>query len=108
MLIGLLFFSHAAFAINPCLDAAMSGSAAVAASEEHEGCETVVLQANLCLLECSDGLSGSASASLPPVSQHVLNMELPFEDGNPARVSRAFDHPARDPPKCIRFCSYLV
>lgn len=86
----------------------MSASAAVAASQEHECCETQVYQANLCLLECTDALSASASSPLPPVSQHGFTVGLSFEDGDPVRVSHAFDHPARDPPKCIRFCSYLI
>ena len=108
MLIGLLLFSQAAAAIRPCLDAGMSAAAAVAASQEHDCCETQVLEANLCLLECTDALSASASSSLPPVLEHVVTIHFPMAEGSPRRLSEVFDPPVRGPPKCIRFCSYLI
>lgn len=110
VLIGLLLFTQAAFATRPCMDAAMSAASALAAADEHDCCETSVSEANLCVMKCTDGDKVSAHMELlVPLAADQPVLTLAALDDAGARFHRpALDTPARDPPKTIRFCSFLI
>ena len=113
VLIGLLLFAQAAFATRPCVEAGMTAAAVVAAAaaaEEHDCCETSISQANLCLSECTAGEQVSAHTPLvlPPVTDQAPRVVPLIDDSRTYRTLSALDAPARDPPKTIRFCSFLI
>ena len=110
VLIGLLLFTQAAFATRPCMDASMSAASAIAAADEHSCCETVVSEANLCVMKCTDGDKVSAHMELViplPTDQPVLILAA-LNDAGARRSRPALDTAAHDPPKTIRFCSFLI
>ena len=110
VLIGLLLFTQAAFAAQPCVEAGMSAAAALAAPEGHECCETSVSERTLCAMKCIDGskVSPHPPLSLPLASSQVVLM-LAAIDGTGTELHAASLYtPARGPPKTIRFCSFLI
>lgn len=110
LLIGLLLFSQAAFATQPCVEAGMSAAAALAATEDHECCETSVSERTLCAMKCIDGSKVSAHAplSIPLASpQAVLTLAATGDSRTELHPASLYT-PARDPPKTIRFCSFLI
>ena len=113
VLIGLLLFAQAAFATGPCVEGGMSAAAAVAAAaaaEEHGCCETSVSEANLCVSKCTDGdeVSAHTPLLLPPVADHAVGTVPAPDDRRTYQIPLALDNAARDPPKTIRCCSFLI
>ena len=113
VLIGLLLFAQAAFATGPCVEGGMSAAAAVAAAaaaEEHGCCETSVSESNLCVSKCTDGnkVAGYTPLLLPPVADQAVRIVRVLDDSRTYRISAAHHNAARDPPKTIRFCSFLI
>ena len=110
LLIGLLLFSQAAFATQPCVEAGMSAAAALAATEGHECCETSVSERTLCVMKCTDAdkVSAHPPLLLPPVAGSVVLTLAPLDERSSPRFHARFETTARDPPKTIRFCSFLI
>ncbi|MPZ46500.1 MAG: hypothetical protein GEV05_24560 [Betaproteobacteria bacterium] len=106
-MIGLLLFTQAAFATRPCVEAGMS---AAAAAEEHGCCETSVSESNLCVSKCTDGnkVPGYTPLLLPPVADQAVRIVRVLDDSRTYRIPLALDNAARDPPKTIRCCSFLI
>lgn len=105
---GLLVFAQAAFALRPCVDADMSAASAVAATQEHDCCETEVANANLCVLECTDELTAYTPLSIPFAANHLIRILSPEDAERTHRIQPMLDDRARDPPKSVRFCSFQV
>ena len=110
VLIGLLLFTQAAFATRPCVEAGMSAAAALTAAEGHECCETSVSERTLCVMKCTDGnkLSAHPPLLIPPVASSAWLTVAPVNDGRSQRFHPRLEPIARDPPKTIRFCSFLI
>lgn len=105
----MLLFTQAAFASRPCVDAGMSAASALAADKDH-GCETAVSEVNLCVMECTDGDKVSAHAPLliPPAATHAV-LTLAVSDSTHLRRGRpGLQIATHDPPKTLRFCSFLI
>ena len=113
VLIGLLLFAQAAFATRPCVEPGMTAAAVVAAAaaaEEHDCCETSVSEANLCLSECTAGdqVSAHTPLLLPPVADQAVRIVPAPDDRRTYHIPLALNNAARDPPRTIRFCSFLI
>ena len=110
VLVGMLLFTQAAFAARPCVEAGMSAASALAASDEHECCETSVTEINLCVMQCTD--SDKLSAHVPlvvPAAPSDPVLKLAVQHTPRTRWAQAaLGTAARDPPKTIRFCSLLI
>jgi hypothetical protein len=113
VLIGVLLFAQAAYATRPCVESGMTAAAAVAAAAaagEHECCETSVSEANLCVSKCTDADKVPAYTPLlvPPVADHAALILPALDEVRTYRIRPALHNAARDPPKTIRFCSFLI
>ncbi len=109
VMLGVLLYSHLAFAVQACVVPAMSPVMAfdeVPASEPCPG-----LNGNLCLAQClqSDQTVDSNPAviinapSLVTLVTHVVVEPLPHSQSS--RASLVAYH--SDPPICIEFCRFL-
>src|SRR2546423_1041293 len=109
LLVGSMLFAQAAFATRPCVDAGMSASAAMTHENGDDCCDTSATVTNLCVAKCIDGdkVSGHAEIPLPLRSDEpVLTVDLP-RTASPAPQARIAAS-GLDPPKTIRFCSFLI
>jgi hypothetical protein len=109
LLVGVMFFAQAAFATRPCLDAGMSASAAMLQHDADDCCDTSASMTNLCVAQCVDGdkVSGHAEIPIPLRSDEpVLTVDLP-RTASPAPLLWIAGS-GLDPPKTIRFCSFLI
>lgn len=110
LLIGMLLFAQAAFAARPCVQAGMSAASALAANEDHGCCETSVTEVNLCVMKCTDSDKVSAHTPLlvpPPASEPFLTVAMQ-DSGRAAWNGSSRGNSSHDPPKTIRFCSFLI
>lgn len=106
----MLLFTQAAFAARPCVQAGMSAASAMAADKDGESGETSMSRANVCVLKCTDGDKVPAQpplAVLAAASEPVLTVAVPHADG-PTWNSASRGNASHDPPKTIRFCSFLI
>lgn len=105
----MLLFTQAAFAVRPCVDADMSAASALAASEEH-GCETSVSEVNLCVMKCTDSDKVSAHTPFPVLSAPSEPVLTVARQGAGDATWNTFSRgdSAHDPPKTVRFCSFLI
>jgi len=109
-LIALLLFTQAAFATSPCVDPGMTATAAMANAAGEDCCDTSVTQANLCVMQCTDGskLSAYTPVALPPApTEPLLTLAYP-DDALPIPRHWVIASSARDPPKSLRFCTFLI
>lgn len=111
VLIAALLFAQAAFATQPCVESGMSAAAAPATPSADDCCATAVSAVNLCVMKCTDSAQSSAHAKLqvPPAPVAYVTLPAVFDNncGSPAIDRWRADHPG-DPPKSIRFCSFLL
>lgn len=110
VLIGMLLFTQAAFAARPCVEAGMSAASALAASDGHGCCETSVSEVNLCVMKCTDGDKVSAHTPFPVLSapsEPVLTVAMQ-DAGGATWSTSSRGNSAHDPPKTVRFCSFLI
>ena len=109
LLVGVMLWAQAAFATRPCVDADMSASSAIAQQNEHDCCDTMASVASLCVAKCSDGNKHSAHTDIPaikPATEPSLTIDFPRLMLPHASLWLASS--GLDPPKTIRFCSFLI
>ncbi len=108
-MLGVLLFSHLAFAVQACVVPAMSPAMAVDQDRASEPCHDT--NGNLCLAQClqSDQTVDSNPAviinapSMVTLVTHVVVEPLPHSQSS--RASLVAYH--SDPPICIEFCRFL-
>lgn len=106
-----LLSAQAAFATQPCVTPEMSAARAVASQTDDACHKSAVSDVSLCVMKCtdSDKLSAYTSLVVPPPSTATILVLPPLPDNIPAAVAmRSLVEPVRDPPKAIRFCSFLI
>jgi hypothetical protein len=109
VMLGVLLFSHLAFAVQACVVPAMSPAMAIDEDSATEPCHGI--NGNLCLAQCLQ--SDQTVDSNPPVTIHASSIvalvtdlivePLPRRQG-PLALLAAY-HP--DPPICIQLCRFL-
>lgn len=110
-LIVFLLMAQAAFAMRPCVDPHMTAAGATAMSGsvgDGECCQTSIQQLNLCVDQCtgSDRLSAHTPVALPVVSSEpVAIVDFP---PTAIRAPLLRLTAIADPPKTVRFCSFLI
>ena len=82
----------------------------MAAAKEHDCCDTSVSEANLCVSKCTDGdkVPGYTPVLIPPVADQAVRILPALDEIRTYRIRPSLDNAARDPPKSIRFCSFLI
>jgi len=111
MLVGTLLFSQAAFATQPCVAPGMSAASAVASKADDAFRAASTSEASLCVMKCTDTANLSAHTSLvvPPAPTGVILILSSLPDNTlAATASRCLIDSSQDPPKTIRFCSFLL
>lgn len=111
MLVGTLLFAQAAFATQPCVTPGMSASSAVASQADDACCIAAASEASLCVMKCTDTdkLSAHTPLAVPPAPTDAILILSPLPDNAlAAAASRGLIDPSQDPPKTIRFCSFLI
>lgn len=107
----MLLFAQAAFATQPCVTPGMTAASALS-GQMGDDCDMPAASAgNLCVLKCTDSsqLSAHTPLAVPPPSSVAILLPLPEPDSSLAMVAmRSLVDPVRDPPKAIRFCSFLI
>lgn len=109
-LLVVLVFAQAAFAAAPCLDGGMSPAAAFS-GEAHDCCPTAEASSpNVCLLECNENgqATGQTAAFAATAAPSAPMLTLP--SAPPGGVVRELPErcAVHDPPKSIRFCTFLI
>lgn len=112
ILVGALLFTQAAFATQPCVEPGMSVARAIAIQTDDDCCASTASAISLCSMKCADSDKLSAHTPLvvpPPPPTGVILTPPPLPD-NALAVTALYcpGNPARDPPKTIRFCSFLI
>jgi hypothetical protein len=106
-----LLFTQAAFATQPCVTPGMTAASAMS-GQMSDDCEMPAASAdNLCVMKCadSDKLSAYTSLVVPAPPTGAILVLPPWPDNALAAVAmRSPLEPGRDPPKAIRFCSFLI
>ena len=107
-----LLFAQAAYAAQPCVTPGMSAAGAMS-GQMGDDCDMPAEHAgNLCVINCTDNdkLSASPPLLVPPLLPTEAILVLPpLRDNTPAAVAMcSLIEPVRDPPKAIRFCSFLI
>lgn len=106
-----LLFAQAAYATEPCFTPGMTTASAMSGKMDSD-CETPAVSASkLCMMKCTDSdmLSAYTPLTVPPPPTASILLPLPSPDSTLALVAmRSLVDPVRDPPKAIRFCSFLI
>lgn len=111
LLMGVLLSAQAAFATQPCVKPGMSAARAVISQTDDDCHKFAVSDAGLCVVKCtdSDKLSAHTPLVVPLAPTTAILLPLPSPDSTLAMVAmRSLVDPVRDPPKTIRFCSFLI
>lgn len=106
-----LLSAQAAFATQPCVTPEMSAARAIISQTDDDCHKSAVSDVSLCVMKCtdSDKLSAYTSLVVPPPPTGTILVPLPLPDNTLAVVAmRSLIDPVRDPPKAIRFCSFLI
>lgn len=111
MVVLALLFAQAAYAAQPCVTPGISAASAMS-GQMGDDCDMPAEHAsNLCVMKCVDSDMLSAYPPLPvplPTTEAILVLP-PLPDNILPTVSmRSLIDPVRDPPKAIRFCSFLI
>jgi hypothetical protein len=109
VMLGVLLYSHLAFAVQACVMPAMSPAMAIDEDPASEPCHGI--NGNLCLAQCLQ--SDQTVDSNPPVTIHAPSLvtlvtdlvvePLPRQQG--PRTLLVAHHP--EPPICIQLCRFL-
>lgn len=105
-----LLFAQAAFAAQPCITPGVSVASAMSGQMDDDCNMPAVSAGKLCAVKCmdSDQLAVFAAPVVPPrPTVAVLTLPPPPADGVVVAMRNRIE-PARDPPKAIRFCSFLI
>lgn len=106
-----LLFAQAAYAAQPCFTPGMSAANAMS-RQMGDDCDMPATSAsNLCVMKCVDGgtLSAHTPLVVPPPPTEAILVLPPLPDNTLAAIAmRSLIEPVRDPPKAIRFCSFLI
>lgn len=107
-----LLFAQAAHAAQPCVTPGMSAASAMS-GQMGDDCDMPAEHAsNLCVINCADNdkLSAPPPLLVPPLLPTEAILILPpLPDNTLAAVAMcSLIEPVRDPPKTIRFCSFLI
>ncbi len=111
MIIVTLLFAQAAYATQPCVTPGMTAASALSGQMGGDCDMPAASASNLCVMKCTDTSQLSAYTPLivPPPSGAAILVPLPVPDNSLATVAmRSLVDPVRDPPKAIRFCSFLI
>ena len=107
-----LLFAQAAYAAQPCVTPGMSAVSAMSGQMGGDCDMPAGRASNLCVINCadSDKLSASPPLLVPPLLPTEAILILPpLLDNTLAAVAMcSLIEPVRDPPKSIRFCSFLI
>jgi hypothetical protein len=110
VVVGLLT-AQAAFATQPCATPEMSAARAISGHMDADCDLPAVSASGLCVAKCadSDKLSSYTTVSVPPPPNGKILL-VPVVSGNtPAMAAlRRVATRALDPPKAIRFCTFLI
>lgn len=111
VLVVTLLFAQAAYATQPCFTPGMTAASAMAGQMDSD-CEMPAVSASkLCVMKCTDSdmLSAYTPLTVPPPPTASILLPLPSPDTTLALVAmHSLVDPVRDPPKAIRFCSFLI
>ena len=110
-LIGLLLFTQAAFATQPCVDPGMSAASAMAQPGSDDCCGgTSITEAHLCAVACTDEnkLIGSGESVSIPVRVDIALPLPPELGGRVLRLTPQDRALAAGPPRSILFCSFII
>lgn len=106
-----LLFAQAAYAAQPCVTPGMSAAGAMS-GHMGDDCDMPTEQAsNLCVINCadSDKLSAPPPLFVPALTTEAVLVLPPLPDNTLVAVAMcSLIEPVRDPPKAIRFCSFLI
>lgn len=106
-----LLFAQAAYAAQPCVTPGMSAAGAMS-GQMGDDCDMPAEHAsNLCATNCADNdkLSAPPSLLVPHPTTEAILVLPPLPDNIlPTVAMRSLIDPVRDPPKAIRFCSFLI
>lgn len=109
LLVSLVLCAQAAFAARPCVAAGMSTDSTMAQEDGHDCCDTSATVTSLCAVKCTDGSKHSAHTEMPVAKApegRALAVAFPRLALPDARVWLAAS--GADPPKAIRFCTFLI
>ncbi len=106
-----LLLAQTAFAAQPCGMLGMSPASEMP-GQMGDDCETHATSASkLCAIKCADSDKSTAYAPwavpLPPTGTILILPSLP-DNALVAVAMRSLVDPVKDPPKTIRFCSFLI
>jgi hypothetical protein len=107
LLVGLALAAPTAFAATPCAEGGMSSEKAQQAAEDC--CDMSPSVTALCIAKCTDGSKLAAQGDVPVVKaprERMLLVAYPVSV-LPARSAWATAS-GLDPPKTIRFCTFLI
>ncbi len=106
-----LLFAQAAYAAHPCVTPGMSAAGAMS-GQMGADCDMPAEHAgNLCVINCADNdkLSASPPLLVPLLPTEAILVLPPLLDNTHAAMAMcSLIGPVRDPPKAIRFCSFLI
>ena len=111
MVVLALLFAQAAYAAQPCVTPGMSAVSAMSGQMGGDCDMPAGRASNLCVINCadSDKLSAPPPLFVPALPTEAVLVLPPLPDTPLATVAmRSLIEPVRDPPKSIRFCSFLI
>lgn len=107
-----LLFAQAAYAAQPCVTPGMSAAGAMSGQMGGDCDMPAEHASNLCVINCadSDKLSASPPLLVPPLlpTEAILILPPLLDNTLVAVAMCSLIEPVRDPPKTIRFCSFLI
>ena len=109
LLVGFGLAASTAFAATPCAEGGMSPASATAQHAGDDCCDVSPSVTALCIAKCTDGSQFAAQSDIPAVKaprEHTLAVAYP---AFVLPVPRMWlDYSGLDPPKSIRFCTFLI
>lgn len=107
-----LLSAQAAFATQPCVTPGMSAASAMSGQMGDDCCDMPAAHSsNLCVMNCADSDKLPAPSPLlvpPPPISTILVLPALLDNTRAAVAMCSLVGPVRDPPKTIRFCSFLI
>lgn len=109
LLVGFGVAASPAFAATPCAEGGMSPASETAQHVGDDCCDVSPSVTALCIAKCTDGSQFAAQSDIPAVK---APREHTFAVAYPALVLPAprmwLNSSGLDPPKTIRFCTFLI
>ena len=109
LLLGLGLAAPTAFAATPCAEGGMSPASETAQQAGEDCCDASSSVTALCIAKCTDGSKLAAQIDIPAVKaprERMLTVAYPALVLPAPRVWLTSS--GLDPPKTIRFCTFLI